>query len=356
VSFKEDIMKSIGFVLALATVALWAGCSDQSTQPAGNTAVNQEQTLPADYAPLLDSLDVLTEMPRLTPSGSTADSGILPAGNYVHYKVQVVWGNLDNNITEDSNAWDWSGALTLHFEGGVFPDSVIDFEPGQDSILVTNAIHFVPWVSLTDGDFDGILFDVYYNTDICYFAAPKWEFVTRPFRQEWTYDRLNGMDTVYQVDNINQVWVKTWQVSEPPCPKGYVAGAWVNKDRDNGYFFGHWMNDGGMPTGYVLGKFWTENVGGRVLKGIRVSSFFYVDGYLFGEWKYADENGPSTSVLRASEGVFRARYTDRNWNVLGSVEGKFGLPWPWSTAAQQNGQRSYFKGQWVAYCPTAVAE
>ncbi|MDH4157994.1 MAG: hypothetical protein OEW00_12040, partial [candidate division Zixibacteria bacterium] len=306
---------------------------------------------PADLSSLADSALTLEEAPVFSAVAPGFDTPLLPPGNYDHFAVELVWGNLQNVPSSSVAPKDWTGGLKLGFQGGVFPVALIDFEEGQDSLLLINSIGAVAWVSKTHNDFDGVVLDIYYDKDICYFAPPLFYFETVSYKRAWYAYELFDLDEVYQVDNENSLAIKSRLVEDGACPRGRLAGIWVHKDHNNGYFYGRWMSDQGVPTGYLFGKFWTENTGERCFKGVWVTSQMTLQGYLWGEWKYTGTDPTVLSDTFCREGIFAGQYTDRNSTIKGRLKGKFGLSWPWADVARVEPWRSFFAGYWEQYCP-----
>ena len=346
-------MKIFRFLIILSLMALLAGCSSQPTSPPPDDGIRVSASeIPTEFSSLVDSALTLEEAPVFSAVAPGFDTPLLPPGNYDHFAVELVWGNLHNDPSSSVAPKDWTGGLKLGFMGGVFPVALIDFEKGQDSLLRINSIGAVAWVSKTDGDFDGIVLDIYYDKDIYYFAPPQLYFETVSYKRSWYAYELFDLDEVYQVDNENSLAIKSRLVEENDCPRGRLAGIWVHKDHNTGYFYGRWMTEHGVPTGYLFGKFWTENVGGRRFEGVWVTSQMTLQGYLWGEWKYTGTDPTAFTNVCCREGIFTGQYTDRNSTIKGRLKAKFGMSWPWATAVSVEPWRSFFAGYWEQYCPT----
>ena len=349
-------MKKLIFFVVVSLVLFLAGCSEKSTSPKIDTeSTYSEYYLDFDLQSLADSALVLEEEPLYNPPVQNSDPTLLPVGQYDRYCVEIIWGCLDNTSHVQPEEMNWSGALLAGFEGAIFPASLIDFEEGQDSLLMVNTVNMVPWVSKTNGDFDGIVFDVYYCTNVSYFAAPQLYFKTLAYEHSWYVEELDGLEEVYQVDNDHQVSIKAKKVSDGDCPEGRLAGKWIHKDRNTGFFYGKWMTEFCSVTGYLFGKFWTEDNGDRLFKGYWLGLSRCLQGYFDGKWEYSEDPAVSVASYCYPKGYFKGRFTDRNSNYIGHLEGKFGLPLNADISPQQGCyQPSAFIGTWWVDCPDVV--
>lgn len=349
-------MKKLIFCIGIGLILLIAGCSEKSTTPTiDNGATYTEYYLDLDLQSLADSTFALEEELLYNPPNQDSDPNLLPVGQYERYCVEIIWGCLDNTSHSQPPEMDWSGALVTGVEDAVFPASLIDFEEGQDSLLIMNTINTVSWISRTNGDFDGIVFDFYFNTDICYFVSPEIRFKTLAYENSWYVGELDGLEEVYQVDNVHKVAIKAKKVSDGDCPNGRLAGKWIHKDRNNGFFYGKWMTEFCSISGYLFGKFWTEENGDRLFRGYWLGLNKCLKGYFDGKWEYSEDPAVSVSNYCYPKGYFKGRFTDRNSSYIGHLEGQFGLPLNADIAPQQGCyQPSAFIGTWWVDCPEVV--
>ena len=244
--------------------------------------------------------------------------------SYEIYSVTFIWG-FPFNISQQLPPVDWSGTLGVNGEAVVTVTHTIDFEPGQDSILPHDAVHYAAWNSTTDGDFDGLNFLVFLKKGILYFAEPVLTFDTEPFDLVLHFGQLDNFTALYLVDNFNVVAVRACRIWPYPCPRGLMVGEWV-KDAahgQTGHFSGLWLSGNGDTAGVFSGIFWhNDEEIGRFQGSV---SGYYTDQVIAdfeGTWYYDDPT--MCPLCGTGRGFFTGTYQYTNQNGGGKLGGAFG--------------------------------
>ncbi len=343
-------------VCILGVVAFLFACSEQPTDPVAPPGPTfMEVDLPFSIQDLLDSMDILEGDPLFTPPEIDGDPVVLPVGTYDRYAVEIIWGVLGEPPTSELSSMDWTGGVMLTSPGVVIPRQVIDFERGEDSLMRVSVGYGLGWASKTTADFDGVLLDVYIRTDIMTLVIPELILKMVPFEQRWNTMELADLDKVYDVDNIHKVAIKSRKVEDSDCPRGRMAGKWLFKSRQSGYFLGHWLTEFGSVRGYLFGKFWADNDGGRYFEGYWVVRDRRIEGHLKGKWEFDPNTSADLANVRRPRGHFEGRFTNEEGNLIGSLRGKFGYPFCSTVSiSDQNLWPTAFVGEWWVDCPDVV--
>ncbi len=336
------------FILLLA-----AGCSDQSTSP--NLPENPTPTaqeMPASVKELLTQYALPDDEAIWYETLSGLDS--IPyelIGGCDVYAVTFLWGHLFNDSPPTEDTTDWSGTLSAFGESVVHVRHMIDFEPGQDSVLLHDNPTFAAWISYTTGDFDGLSFLVFFNPNVANAVYPALEFETPQIYLSFSIYQLVRLAAFYQVDNINGVAVHSRRLWQNSCPGGIIEGRWL-KDSSfsgSGSFHGYWMNHLGIPVGYLNGIYWTNDDFTRQFSG-SVSGLVtdQVIAELEGTWFYDDPR--MCPMCGEGHGQFQGTFVYLHNDRTGSVEGEFG-----DYSLPPDDLDMPFIGIWKMDCPWAEA-
>ncbi len=339
--------------LAVLFIAI-TGCSDKSSNP--EDSQNQNPTTgntPAYVQEMLkkyvtENDDALTN-DWLTNFDSNA---IDIACNSEVYAVTFLWGDLFGNAST-TTVTDWSGSLSLNAVGSVTPRFTIDFEPGQDSILITDSPTVTMWASKISNDLDGISFMVTVRTDVEYFAAPMLVFQTGQIRLQFYMSDLISLDTSYLADNSNGVAVHSRRIWQNSCTGGTIVGQWIKNDfaSQTGHITGYWINFNNDTLGMVSGTFsgpasydsplgqFSGTVSGMILDVV----LFEFHGY----WYYDDPR--MCPMCGEGHGIFWGKFIDDMNNRRGMIAGQFG-----NYSLPPDDAEMPLSGYWQYYCPWAT--
>lgn len=282
------------------------------------------QKLIDDLTPTDDGLISFDETASQFPSEFQSDG-------YDIYAVTLLWGNLLNimpPVTADT--LDWSGRLAVNGQGAVNVRCLIDFEPGQDSLLQPNdpsiVTPYAVWISYTASDLDGLCFFVFVRRDVTTDVAPTLDLKTASFSMRWGFDQLDKFAAYYPVANNAGMAILARRIWTNACPGGYLEGKWIKEDNagNNGRMEGLWLDHAGDPIGILTGNFWTTDNGGRVFRG-------WVSGLVTdqiiaefkGTWVYTD---PALCLTCGSnQGMFRGEFVYLDREGSGKFKGVFGI-------------------------------
>jgi hypothetical protein len=305
-----------------------SGCSDRSTSPGSpDSGEILTQDIPLEVQKLMESY--IPAEDGAPPQAEVAYLDPVPEeliANCDVYAVTFLWGDLFNSGSVNTDTTDWTGTLSVNGEAVVHVRYMIDFEPGQDSVLAHNNPTFAYWISYTCNDFDGLSFLVFLKRDVVYVTQPVLTFETAPITLQFTFPQLVKLDAFYQVDNINGVAVHSRKIWQNTCPRGEFEGRWIKDsyDPNQGYFLGHWQNRWGTPIGYMNGTFWMNSDGIQEFAG-SVSGLDTDEVILefSGIWWFHDPR--LCPVCGDDHGYFVGRYSYINGGN-GMMKGEFGYP------------------------------
>lgn len=249
--------------------------------------------------------------------------------SYDIYAVTLLWGQL--GPVPNTDGLDWSGTLGVNGEAVVHVMAPIDFEPGQDSVLPHDAVHFAAWQSYTQGDLDGIACLVYLKRGVVYVTAPWLRFETGPFTIDWDFGQLEQFAAWYPVEPSAGLAIYARKLQINRCPTGTFDGSWIKADNtgDSGWFGGIWKDAEGEPINSYAGQFWTNNDGTREFQGV-INGLVatVVLGDIQGTWYYDDPTlcpmcGQGRGIM---EGTFRFGNNTETTGKLVGVFGSYGTP------------------------------
>lgn len=311
-------------------IMIFTGCGDQPNspeQPKDYSAGSIEP--PSEVAALLDEYAVTPNEVLQTEVSANLDS--LPAeliDSCDVYAVTFLWGDLFNTAALDRDTIDWSGTLTIYNgEGVVHVQCEIDFEPGQDSVLIHNNPTFAIWISKTSMDFDGLSFLVFFKwKDLsAEYAPPVLRFRTEQITLQFSVYQLVKLDAYYHIDNIGGVAVHARRVWQNACPGGLINGHWIKDGSfsSSSTFDGWWLDHLGNRIGYLNGTFWrNENSIGEFSGQVSGIYTDQVIAELSGKWYYDDPR--LCPMCGEGHGVFFGKFVYTNDGRSGRVEGEFG--------------------------------
>jgi hypothetical protein len=340
-------MRNLLYVLAVSLVLVLTGCSEHETSTEPTPEITYSiHDIPNDYQIFLDSL-ILEESEQppifdMEAYGFPDDNAL---SQYDVFSVTFLWGDLFGNSSSDVAMTDWSGTLTVDNDGLVRVRYTIDFEPGQDSILVVNTPDMAAWVSYTAQDFDGVNFLVYISRLSPDVVQPSITFETGPFILSLNYRQLFNYAAYYQIDNSKAVVVHSQVVWTNSCPGGTMQGEWIKETDQQGRFQGFWIDRSGEPIGYMVGNFWTNEDYSRQFSG-SVSGIYadVVIAELQGIWEYDDYR--LCPICGDDHGYFRGKFTYLMEDREGYLKGVFG---DWSLPPDRD--TLPFVGVWQTNCP-----
>jgi len=245
--------------------------------------------------------------------------------SYDVYAVTYLWGTFVPSTDQAADPTDWTGMLSMNAEGNIGVLSTIDFEPGQDAIIPTDAPTTVAWKSITLQDLDGISILVFFKRGNEYFVAPELTFKTSPVTFGIPIGQLDDYLDFFMVDQNNGVAVHAHKVKRHICPGGEFTGEWVRvrNGLDSGYFKARMTNQNGRHVGDMLGEFWQDEGDYHYdLQGVVIyPDSDIVIAKLLGRWFYDDPR--LCPMCGAAHGQFEGKiiYGD---GVTGKFIGEFG--------------------------------
>ncbi|MFH1700715.1 MAG: hypothetical protein ABIE07_09030 [Candidatus Zixiibacteriota bacterium] len=308
----------------LCVLVAFPGCGDKNVEPVSPVIENPE----------IVPEDVLKIMEQYTPDeedwteNSLDASGIVSqtlSGDYDIYSVTFLWGNFMPGIDLDNTPTDWSGTLSFNGVGEIKVSFVIDFEQGQDKMLIDNIPTSDSWVSFTGLDLDGISFLVFLDKNVDYFAAPWLTFKTNQITLEFPFEKLAKLDAYYPTSNSGGVGIHSRLVWENACQGGLMKGKWIKEAMGSGKgrIEALWIERSGEPFGYFTGMFWTDDSGRGWFSG---SVSGYVTDHVIAEvkgcWHYDDLR--MCPMCGESHGLFMGYYHNIIDNTHGNIAGEFG--------------------------------
>jgi hypothetical protein len=321
-------MKHLSLLTAILLILFVAGCSQNSTAPdqSKNNSTG-DQKLPDEAQKILD---------QYLPESLESQNGEQPAyldslpveliDNCDIYSVTFLWGDIFNSATPSSDTTDWSGTLSMNADGVVYVFYEIDFESGEDSVLIHNNPTFAAWISLTHNDLDGLSFLVFLPRDVEYFAAPELTFETGPITKSFYFYELADLTAFYPVDTSNGLIVYSRLIWENACPGGAINGTWIKDGwlSDSGSFNGYWLDYLGDTVGIMSGIFWScsTNVRGKFAGSV---SGLVTDQVIFefeGHWYYDDPR--MCPMCGEGHGIFQGQFQNLMDGRTGYIAGEFG--------------------------------
>ncbi|MCP4709614.1 MAG: hypothetical protein GY869_13385, partial [Planctomycetes bacterium] len=244
---------------------------------------------------------------------------------YDVYAVTFLWGQLGSVPSVDAAPTDWSGQLSSNAPVAIDIRHLIDFEPGQDSLLPVASVATAEWVSGTGWDIDGISFKVRvqrHHTDVVPSALI---FETAPITLRFPFHQLEYFAAYYPVGNGQGVAVLARRIWHGSCPTGALRGTWNWHDNtnSNGTFGGLWLDNDGNPIGSYSGEFWTNNDGTRELRGwVSGLTTLQIVAEFKGRWRFDDPRLCPT--CGDDHGWFCGKIHWLNNNTSGVMKGHFG--------------------------------
>ncbi len=321
-------MKKLSTLLIVCLILTIYGCGQQSTSPVVTNTEPAVQEIPADIEKVLDIYSFDGQ------NNSRGMAFALPFdiinndynGEYDIYAVTFLWGQFFGFPSNIAVATDWTGDLSVNGVADIKVIHKIDFEKDQDYLVENDIPSKAEWVSITNGDFDGLTFIVMIKRGIEYFAPLNLTFNTEPFNLKLPIEKLRFFKGFYLADNYNGVAVFAHKIWHNFCPSGAMKGKWIKEDiaGNNGHFEGIWLDDSqAQPAGIYVGQFWTDDNGNRYFEG-SVSGYItdQVIAYLKGQWFYDDPR--MCALCGSGHGKFHGRFefVDRDgWGYFGGTLG-----------------------------------
>lgn len=323
-------MRRLVFLALACLVLAFTGCGERSTTP------HQVDGSAVTPLPIPDDLQTLID-PYIVPEGGIPDEiqlGYLEPTNadyvdgYDVFSVTFLWGDIFGSNPSSVAPTDWSGNLTVNGDGMVRVRYVIDFEPGEDSILPVLTPTTAAWASTTLQDVDGINFVVYMKRVTPSNVPSCIVFSTEPFTVRLLHRQLFNYAAFYQVGETKGVAVHSRVIWQNTCPGGTMEGLWIKQSFDQGRLQGRWFDHTGEPIGYMSGTFWTNDDGRREFSG-SVSGIYadVVIAEFHGIWNYDDTR--LCPMCGDDHGYFIGRFkylTNDRHGVLKGVFGDYSLP------------------------------
>jgi hypothetical protein len=316
-------MRRMLILLGAICLVTVVGCGDQPTVP--NTVADTEPlplTVPAD---VYEFFDEQLESEADTPETMVPFSASFST-EYDVYAVTFLWGHLGNGPVASIAPVDWSGTLSANAVVTIDVRHIIDFEPGEDSLLPVSSVATAEWVSQTGFDIDGLSFRVAVERGISYFAPPVLTFDTAPITLQLPFHWLEHYAAYYPVNNAGQgVVVLARRIWHGACPSGALRGEWIKETNtsDQGVFEGAWLDEDGNVTGVYAGMFWTNNDGTRKFYGwVSGGVTPMIIAEMRGVWGYDDPR--LCPMCGDDHGWFRGKVRFLDHSGCGVVKGVFG--------------------------------
>jgi hypothetical protein len=345
-------MRRLVFISLTGLILVLGGCSDRATAPdQAEIATPLATEVPAEVQKLLDTYTMLEDGNSTDPRIAYLDpipTELIDSCDI--FAVTFLWGDLFNNPGHIPDTTDWSGILSLSAEGVVYVRYMIDFEPGQDSVLPFSTPTTAAWISYTCMDFDGLSFLIFIKRNVPYATPPVLTFETGPFTLQLDYWQLFNFAAFYPIDNTKGVAVHSRKIWINSCPGGLIKGEWIKDpvDPSTGRFEGVWTDYKGEPVGIMSGTFWTNNDGrGEFVGALSGYITDEVIAELKGRWFY--DNYQLSPMRCHDHGVFCGRYKYLNENRTGTIRGIFG---DYATPDDVVQAKLPMLGVWHDDCPT----
>jgi hypothetical protein len=343
-------MKKMILLLPMLFLLLAFGCSRNDTTPVKSVDnPPQSSEMPDAVRNLLDQNTFSYEdTTGIASLAANLNPPTIFDTSYDIYAVTFLWGHLFNlSNVRPPDTTDWSGSLYINGESHIAVTRVIGFERGQDSLLPGNNPAMQAWVSMTNGDFDGIACLLFLKRGVVYIVAPTLHFATPPLNLEFSFDKLERLSAYYVVDSINAVAVQARRIYPRVCPEGIMLGEWIKATNagDSGFIRGQWLDQNSDPIGVFAGVFWTTADGQRPFYGwVSGQNTTQIIAYMRGIWLYDDPR--MCPLCGTGHGRYRGIFKYTNQRGMGIVDGEFGdfsLP-PESLTMP-------LKGVWKTFCP-----
>jgi hypothetical protein len=343
-------MRNLNILLLVGIVLLLSGCSGDSLTPTDpQQTTTDDSQIPQEVGDLLNKYALSDE--ELTPQAVLDGLDPIPpelVKDCDVFAVTFVWGSVFNTSPTENAITDWSGKLWVNGVAVVHPRRTIDFERGEDSILVSDIPAVAAWVSYTTGDFDGIHFLVFLKRDIIYITPPMLTFETGQTKLVFSFFQLTRLLAYYHLDNGQGVAVHARRLWENVCPGGLIEGRWIKEESfgGKGRFHGWWMDYLGNPTGYLNGIFWTNDDHTREFSG-HASGLFtdHIIAEFRGHWFFDDPR--MCPMCGEGHGGFRGKFkfltNDGKTGILAGEFGDYSLP--------PDDLDMPFNGTWKVECP-----
>ncbi|HOD66013.1 MAG TPA: hypothetical protein PLR32_04315 [candidate division Zixibacteria bacterium] len=350
-------MKRVLLFVVLAALSA-AGCSRDGQRPsAPDQSAMRPGEMPGAVAAVLDRhaadqgdvASAALRYPEFTGPGA------LPWTAWDAYAVTFVWGEFPLGPAAVVPPTDWSGSLAIENAAGLLDVvAVIDFEPGQDSVLPSASSPTALWTSFTEGDLDGLSFLVFLDPESDAAANARVRFKTPLCELALTRDQLTRFTAFYIVGHTHVVAVKARRIWHHACPRGFISGEWTLQSNtgDSGYFSGLWYDRTNTPIGVMSAVYRKTPEGDRVYAGsISGVLLDVVIGEVSGIWQYDDPRMCPT--CGAGHGWFRGRFVfyemggePRREGCMAGIFGNLSAPTPPALP---------LRGIWIVDCPDSTS-
>ncbi|UCD16550.1 MAG: hypothetical protein JSV44_08775, partial [Candidatus Zixiibacteriota bacterium] len=316
-------------ILTLGLLGLLIGCGEKVVRPdLPETGSIDSSAMPDNVKELMSQYDYeFDETAYQEWLSNLGPDAADDTGKYDIYSVIFLWGDLFNAADMSLDETDWSGTLFMNAVGDIQVRFIIDFEPGEDSLLPVSASTSVGWISYTAADRDGLNFVVAIRNDIQYFAAPYLTFETDVITLSFYFGQLEYLDAFYQTGPNSGVAVHAHRIWQNSCPGGLVSGRWIKSGSNtgSGCFTGFWFDLEGDTVGIMTGIFQPDSndYGGGYFSGS--VSGLYTDVVLLefeGTWHYDDPR--MCPVCGKGHGIFQGTFVDLTDQRTGILAGEFG--------------------------------
>ena len=226
-------MKHVSILLLTSLMLFIWGCGNQNNSPVTsdkNEPVAVE--MPDEVSKILDTYDFNNQ------NGKTGMVFSLPyeiiSGAYDSewdiYAVTFLWGQFFGFPSNVAATTDWTGNMSVNGVADIKVIHKIDFEDNQDYLVDNDNPAISEWVSITNGDFDGLSFLVMVKKGVEYFAPLYLTFETEPFKLQISIDQLRMFKGFYLTDNNNAVAVFSRKIWQNHCASGLMEGKWIKDD------------------------------------------------------------------------------------------------------------------------------
>ncbi len=250
--------------------------------------------------------------------------------------LMITLGNLHRD-SAIAAATDWTGSLAVN-PGAILLKQTIRFEP-SDRILPRTQRDLLEWESRTRGSIDGILVRIIAAPDPPTTAADAEidsanviiTFKTAPFSVSFTLDQLPGLRRVVTLHDGNAVAFAAVHVPPQTCPRGFLRGVWRHHpERPGGVFYGKWVSETGLHTGFLKGFYGINKDGEQVFFAKWITRSGKFEGLLRGKYGSNDEPG---------SGWFAGVWVDSELRIQGRLKGE------WNRNDECHG--GFFRGVWA---------